>query len=176
MAEEISSSQPSTYRDLYELDHHLEESQKLEIEALLERIFKKAGNIYSERQVKQLVLRAFELEFQRLVALEKEANCLQGLRIYLQSTQGASEIAGAILGSPLIQGFAKMISPMDLYQQQMAESKGQLLHYRSQNIDRIITERNQQTHSADQEHDKAASGMDRMIHNSRRISEMILGN
>lgn len=179
--EKISSVIPEEYDYLFDLDERIQESQNLDIDELILKVSTEDGKLHFARRVSYLDSRALSQIDQKRLSDEKAQTYLQKTSLFLEGAAVAFHVASAVFGGNatltgnVYSAFASSMDKAAQYIDKTMSSKQERLGFNSQRHGNLFSDFNQQSQAARDGYEKDANAIDRMIANSRRQAEAVLG-
>lgn len=162
------------YANLFELNEHLEEVESLEIDDIILSVSDKDRANYLARKTAHMNSRAFMHGVQKEASDQKASVYLEKNKIFLETLSVVCQFAAIPFGQ-VFSALGTAISSSSNYMEKMANSKLEILNHHSKRTDDIVNDHSKGLQTTEQGENSTSSMMDRMIQNSRRQAELVLG-
>jgi len=168
------------YAHLYEMEKHLEEVQNLDIEEIIHKVCDKSREIQFGRKVAHVNSRALMQDAKHAINERKVNTHLQQESLYLQTASVVLQVGAASFGPGMFAtamgAFAQGCSSSAEHFNKIANSQQEMLNHSYQSQGDLSNDHNRGKESAESGHEKDSSAIDRMIQNSRRQAELVMGS
>ena len=178
--EEISSAKrrndayKAYYAHLYEMEGHLEEIEHLEIDEIILQVCAKDREIQFGRKVAHLNSRALMQDAQQHTCQEKTSIFRETKPLFLD-TAGVMCHLGALSLGPGCTAAAQAFTTASSYTDKVKKADEELLTHRYHRVRDSIGDDTQQMQSAEKEHEQDMQTIERIVPNTRRQAELIVG-
>jgi len=173
-SERRNSNPYDRYADLFELQNHLDEVKNLEIDDIILSVSDKDKANYLARKAAHVNSRALMHQDQLNTSNKKAETYLALPQVFLNTASVVCQVA-AISYGPGFTAIGQTIGSSAGYMEKVSSSRLETLGHHYQRTRDLVDDHSRGVQSSDKELDQSLSMVERMIQNSRRQAEMIMG-
>ena len=169
------------YAHLFEIGDHLQNIQNLEVEDIILQVCSKDREIQLGRKFNHINSRIISQDMQAEISSEKARNLRQTNSLYLEGIAVAFHVASAFFGGQTnftggsFAALAQAATSAGSYQDKLMRAEEDGLNLSQQRQSSIERDYSQYIQSSDKERDQDTNAIERMIQNSRRQGELLIG-